>query len=142
MWDELLRTRDVLGFAADDNHGRPAHMPTHDLGWIMVAANDSGRESILSAIRAGRFYSSTGPSFTRLELDGDGLTIECSSVQHAWLLGPSYIYQRENRVAGDPIEQHTFDLKALRDRWGELPFLRLEIRDEQGGRAWTNKLFS
>ncbi len=142
LWDELLRTgRDVLGFAADDNHGRPAEFKTHDMGWIMVAAERLERGSILAALRAGRFYSSTGPEFRSIELDGDTLTVRCSPVQHVWLIGPAWVNRRINSPPGTVVEQHTFDLGPLLAKEGRLPYLRLEIQDEQGNRAWTNKLF-
>jgi hypothetical protein len=142
LWDEVLRTgRDMLGFAADDNHGRPTGVKVCDLGWVMVGAERLGRESILSALRAGKFYSSTGPQFRSIELAGDKLTVHCSPVEHVWLLGPAWINKRINCAPGQVVEGHEFDLAALREKEGELPFLRLEIQDAQGGRAWTNKLF-
>ncbi|MCG3180160.1 MAG: hypothetical protein BIFFINMI_02517 [Phycisphaerae bacterium] len=143
FWDELLRDRiDVLGFAADDNHGRPADLPTHDLGWIMVAADRLERESILSAIRGGRFYSTTGPQFRSLTVDGDRLIVECTPAQHIWLLGPGWFNRRINCPPGCAVERHEFDIAFLREgTQKDIPFLRLEVRALDGRRAWTNKLF-
>ena len=144
VWEEVLRTgRDFLGFAADDHHGgdNPG-LPMHDLGWIMVAADRLDRPSILAAIRAGKFYSTTGPQFRSLAVAGDKLVVECTPAQHVWLLGPGYYYQRVNRTPDHLVERHEFVLPDLSDpKYRELSFLRLEIEDAQGHRAWTNKLF-
>ncbi|HOX28469.1 MAG TPA: Clp protease N-terminal domain-containing protein, partial [bacterium] len=50
-----------------------------------VAAERLDRKSILSAIKAGKFYSSTGPQFREIRCDGDKLTVGCSPVERIWL---------------------------------------------------------
>lgn len=142
VWDELLRTgQDALGFAADDNHGRPAGCKPFDLGWICVGADRLDRDSILAAIRAGRFYSSTGPKFHSLEFADGKLTVRCTPARHIWLNGPAWLMQRINCPDGSTREEHTFDVGELLAKNPDVPYLRLEIEDPQGRRAWTNKLF-
>jgi len=59
-WDEALERGSALhGIATDDSHH-----PGYDSGfaWTMVRAADRSQEAVLDALRAGGFYSSTGPS--------------------------------------------------------------------------------
>lgn len=142
FWDELLRDGDVLGFAADDNHGRPSDLRTHDLGWVMVAADRLEPAALLEAIRAGRYYSTTGPEFHSFTVADDTLHFHCTPAEHVWLLGPGWFNRRLNCRPGEFVTEHTFDISFLREgTQTDIPYLRLEIRDAQGRRAWTNKLF-
>ncbi|MDD4890020.1 MAG: hypothetical protein PHU85_08825 [Phycisphaerae bacterium] len=142
LWDEALRTgHDLLGFAADDNHGRPPGVKPFDLGWIMVGAARLDRPSILKAIRAGQFYSSTGPRFHAIEFRDGKLSVRCTPSKHIWLNGPTWSVWRTNCPDGQLAEERTFDVAEILAKYKDLPFLRLEIEDAQGRRAWTNKLF-
>lgn len=144
VWEEVLSTgRDFYAFAADDFHGGPnPNLATHNLGWIMVAAPRLAPGAVLDAIRAGAFYATNGPTFRALAVRRGKLVIDCSPVQHLFLLGPGCFYQNVNRDAGKPVSHWEFDLAILNEkRHAGLPFLRLEVMDEQGRRAWTNKLF-
>lgn len=142
LWDDVLRTgHDLLGFAADDNHGFPVGRKPFDLGWIMVAAPTLDRPTILDAIRAGQFYSSTGPRFHSLQWKGGTLTVRCSPVEYIWLNGPTAWDRRLDYQEGTLIEEQTFDLSRWLEKYPEMPFLRVEIADAQGRRAWTNSLF-
>lgn len=141
-WDEALRTgQDLFGFAADDNHGRPPGVKPFDLGWIMVAADALDRPSILKAIKAGRFYSSTGPQFHAIKFADGKLTVHCTPSKNIWLNGPTWVVKRVNCPEGQLAEEATFDVAEMQAKNPGLPFLRLEIEDGAGKRAWTNKLF-
>ena len=141
-WDDALqRGHDLFGFAADDNHGVPEGIKTFDLGWIMVAADTLDRPAILKAIRAGKFYSSTGPLFRSLDFADRKLTVHCSPARHIWLSGPTWVVTRVNCPDDKLVDSATFDVEELLAKNKNLPFLRLEIEDERGRRAWTNKLF-
>jgi hypothetical protein len=88
VYESLREARpDMLGFAVDDAHFNPAYGEPFG-GWIRVAAREATRASIIDAIRRGEFYSSTGPSINRIELEGKRLEIETSPVSEAWLVGP------------------------------------------------------
>jgi len=78
MWDiaNTLRLRDrgaapLYGLATDDAHDYHLHsmraMPGR--AWIMVWARHLTPESIISAIRDGAFYASTGVTYERVEFD-------------------------------------------------------------------------
>lgn len=70
-WDMLLSAgRRVWGYANDDFHDRP-HGPR---GWNMVCA-ERDPAAIVAALKAGRFYASTGVVIEQLALDGTTLSV-------------------------------------------------------------------
>ena len=86
-WDELIQQGRPCGALAVDDMHRP-----YDLfgGWTMIAAPDKSPEAILHALRAGSYYATQGPQFTRLELKGRVFTAEFSEVVSAVLIGEGY----------------------------------------------------
>ena len=83
--DELLGAGDggqLTAIATDDAHFKP-HIgePENALGgWVMVRADRLDEDAILEALKAGHFYSSTGPELYDVRIDGDAIVVECSPV--------------------------------------------------------------
>jgi hypothetical protein len=134
-WDAaLVHQPDMLGFATDDAHFFK-DVPAEKGGWIMVNAPDASREAVLSSIRAGNFYSSTGPSLKSLSIEqGNRIVAETSPVAHARLVGA----QGNSKYRGAPEGQLMTEAHfRLPDDWS---FARLEIEDAAGKMAWSNPL--
>ncbi len=134
-WDAMLKkSPDILGFAADDSHLRPDH-PGWNGGWIMVNISEFSEEAVLSAIRAGNYYSTCGPEFKSITYDNNTLHIECSPVQFIRLVGHRYNGWRTG----------SFDRKLLTNASVRIPegwdYYYLELEDQEGKRAWSNTLF-
>ena len=135
-WEAVLERRaDVVGLAVDDAHITQAH-PGWNGGWLRVGARDRSPASILEALRAGFFYSSTGPELLSLEWTGTTVRGRSSPVSFARLVGPRHKGQRVGGFDGSTLTR--FEL-TLPDDW---PYARLEIEDSCGRKAWTNTLFS
>jgi hypothetical protein len=134
-WQAMLaRAPNTLGLAVDDAHIRPEH-PGWNGGWIVVNATSLTGEAILRAIRAGRFYSSCGPEFRRIEYDSRSVHVETSTVQFIRLVGPAHWGKRVGSFDDRRLVEATFEVPA------EWAYAYLEIEDAQGRRAWTNTLF-
>jgi hypothetical protein len=134
-WTAMLdRFPNTLGLAVDDAHLSPEH-PGWDGGWIVVNAPTLSRQAILSAIRAGNFYSTCGPEFHAIEHDGNVITIRTSPVQFVRLVGPAHYGRRIGSFEGELVREAV--LEVPRD-W---PYAYLEVEDDRGRRAWTNTLF-
>jgi len=134
-WTNLLeRNNSVLGLAVDDAHIRAEH-PGWNGGWVMVATAERTPAAILSALRAGHFYSSCGPVIHNIAYDGRRVTIETSPVQFARLVGPNSHGQRVGSFDGRRLTTAAFDVP---DEWR---YAYLEVEDDMGRRAWTNHLF-
>ena len=80
MWDEMLSSgQHIFGVASDDEHElkrpgvRTAAAPGR--GWVVVRATKLSAEEILSGLRRGDFYASTGVELSDVAADERGLTV-------------------------------------------------------------------
>jgi len=134
-WDAMLeRWLGVLGFAVDDAHISANH-PGWNGGWIMVNAEACSSDAILSAIRTGNFYSSCGPTIHSIDSDGGTVSIRTSPVRFIRLVGPTFRGERAGSYDGEPVTEARF---AIKPDWA---YIRIELEDQNGKRAWTNPLF-
>jgi hypothetical protein len=147
-WDDVLEAdgRVWFGIAADDSHH-----PGFDssLAWTCLKAPDRTPESVLAALRAGAFYSSTGPTIEELTVEGGVVEVRTSPVRSVVLMtgrtrGASvnagrsgYAYRGEVLDRRDDGGITAARLSAPR----QAPYGRIEVTDENGGRAWTNPLW-
>lgn len=133
-WNAMLaRNPATLSVASDDAHVRPEH-PGWNGGWIVVNAPGLSQHAVTTAIRAGNYYSSTGPAFKTIQFDGSVVTVETSPVQFARLVGPGYLGQRTGNFEGKSFTEAAFDVPPAWD------YAYLEIEDDCGRKAWTNTL--
>jgi hypothetical protein len=138
MVDGLLeRGRRVLINAGDDAHFE--YPGDRFGGWVEVWAEALDPEALLAALRAGAYYSTQGPRFERLELDGPTLLVETGPV-HAialsgpgerWLDGASVFDER-----GGEVREASFDLSRFAGS-----FCRVTVVDPGGRRAWSNPIW-
>jgi len=121
-------------FAVDD---------VHDLkrdgfgGWIMVKARRLTRRAILAAILKGRFYASCGPEIRSLGLSREVVRLTCSPVREVvWhAVGPHGVRMADGRGR---LTRAEFDLAPLR---GKSHYLRVELTDAAGRKAWSNPIW-
>jgi len=94
------------------------------------------RESVLAALKAGAFYSTQGPKFERLTVDGSSLAVECSPVaQVRWRTFGSAGWVEYAPEGGSLVEA------TLPEGLTPNIFVRIELVDHQGKRAWSNPFF-
>jgi hypothetical protein len=147
-WDEALDGGAALqGLATDDSHH-----PGYDSGfaWTMVCAVDRSQEAVLDALRAGRFYGSTGPTIESVELDGNAVVVRCSPAQSVTLVTARHRGARANAGrlgypnASTILERDSAGLiTACRLEKPPLaPFGRVVVSDTRACRAWTNPLWT
>lgn len=139
LWDDLLRAgRRVWGVAADDAHFR--EVPDFAGAWVWVEAEQLNQAEVLASLGAGRFYSSEGPRLDEVRVSSAGeVHIRSSPVVEVRLITADPDLTVIRRL--DPAEQRSFSL-SLSDLGLMKPgYVRLELRDEQGRRAWLNPFF-
>lgn len=132
-WDSLLYDgKTVWGFAVDD-----AHCQLDDIGggWIVVQAPELTEADILSAICAGQFYSSQGPSVTEWYTDGATAHVRCSPVSRVQFQAPNGSGIVVHAPAGGTISEAHVTFKEIP------PYVRATCVDPDGKRAWTNPVF-
>jgi hypothetical protein len=135
-WDSVLaRHPDFLGFATDDSHFVPGQQYWKG-GWIMVNAAACTQEEILLNIRRGNFYASQGPEFRSIEHSANTVKVETSAVAYVRLIGPRMVGQWIKAEENQSIRQAEFQIPL------DWPYVRLEIEDAEGKRAWSNPLWA
>jgi len=140
-WDLILADgKRVWGFAADDAHNVTslAGRPTVGQGWVVIQAPTLTEEAIIEAIREGRFYSSMGPRFNSIEVDGSRLEVNTSPCVEVHFVGAGSVGQSFFRPVDSPGTKFVLDLSKR--KWAG-SYVRVEITDASGRKAWSNPLF-
>ncbi len=135
--DELLEEGSRLtAIAADDAHFKHPLGLTRDAlgGWVQVRAESLEPAALLAALKAGSFYSSTGPELHDVRIEGDELVVACSPVETILITSRGAKSQRRIQPG---IAEARFPIAD----WREFGYLRVTVRDEAGGRAWTNPIW-
>ena len=128
-WDVLLSEgKKVFGVASDDSHC----LQQNGFGFVRVKA-EKNVSSILNALKNGEFYASCGPEIYDFYVEDDKVCINCSPVSQIMLRNfsaPHRMIRGENMTGGQ------FKLRECCT-----DYIRAEIVDAQGRRAWTNPIF-
>ena len=129
-WDELLMQGQVIyGVATDDCH-HPEHIGK---GFVMVNSENTV-SGILRALKNGAFYSSCGPVIHDFFIENGKAVLECSPCRHV-----VFLYGRApGRMFRDPeglITRAEFTVPS------HYAYLRANVMDAEGRRAWTNPIF-
>lgn len=142
--EDLLRIGErVFPIAGDDSHD-------YDLigkCFTMIKAEKLDYPSVMSALEAGNFYSSTGPQINELYIDdNDVLHISCSAVEKIFVNAERRVYFRKISDCNSVTEAE-FDLKGyiknshLNDESYEKAYLRVTLIDEKGNEAHSPAYF-
>lgn len=142
-WDNLLtQGKNIYGFATDDAHYYGDLDSAR--GWINVKVKDKSVEEILSSIKKGNFYSSSGPIIEHLSYYGNKVEIRTSPVERVDFVseggsGFSVSLDTYNKVkqAKDKI-RILGKIEINRERGNEIAYVELgnrkiTIRVERGG---------
>jgi histidinol phosphatase-like PHP family hydrolase len=141
LMDQLLNEgRRLTAIATDDAHFSYNSKDAFG-GWVHVKAESLDPEAILSALKAGQFYSSQGPVIHELSIAGDELRIVTSPVETITVVcGTSRTATRNGRA----LTEVTLDLGKLREGWllrAPSKWIRVTVIDAAGNRAWTNPIW-
>lgn len=130
----LMRGLRVNACATDDTHNNPERHDAHR-GWVCVKSEAVEPEPLLEALKAGAYYSSTGPQLLDMRLmPGEKLLVRCSPAARIFVTGYG---ATSIQVNGNGLTGAEFSLQTL----GDSPYFRVTVRDAQGGRAWSNPVW-
>jgi hypothetical protein len=108
-------------------------------GWVEVFSDRLDPEALLQSLKAGRYYSTQGPSFHELLSDAQRLRAETGEAYAISLTGGGDRWQSgQERTGedGEPITTAEFDLGPFRGS-----YCRVTVVDIAGRRAWSNPIW-
>jgi len=131
IWDELLTGgRLVFGVAADDAHDFGPDSRDPGSAWIMVRAAELTGPAILSAIKGGDFYSTTGVTLTAVRRFANGLCLEIAEYD-------SYGFRTEFIGPGGRV-LHSDETREPCFSSSDPPFyVRARLQRSDGAVAWV-----
>ncbi len=133
VYDKLLSEgRRLTACATDDAHFHGT--PDHFGGWVMVKAEANEPTALVSALKAGEYYASTGPELHDFRIEGDKVVVESSPAENIIAIGAN----AASKVAhGDALTRAELPL----ERFHEGGWVRAAVHDAAGKRAWSNPIW-
>jgi histidinol phosphatase-like PHP family hydrolase len=130
----LARGHRLNAYAADDAHFQPGD-PPGCAAWVQVRAESLDPDALLVALKAGRYYSSTGPEIHAISLRGDNLIVRCTPASKVAVTGgvPGVQLQQGDELTECTLPLYGFEASA---------YLRVTVTDADGARAWSNPIWS
>ena len=117
-----------LIFASDDAHYYDGS--DNRRGWVMVKADTLSDEALAAAIRRGDFYATEGPELYVVR-EGRKLIIETSPCAIIGTLS-NLSWTNDRTLRGNGITHFEY-IARDEEKW-----IRVEARDKNGKRAWSN----
>lgn len=135
----LQRGYRLTAVAADDAHFKEPAQPDPGAfgGWVHVKAASLNPDGLLAALKAGWFYSSTGPVIHDVRISDDEIAVSCSPAQRVIVTGVGARSQRHQGSPEQAVETCTLPLERFREHG----FCRVTVVDDAGKRAWTNPIW-
>lgn len=129
--------------AADDAHFKDPRGVNRDAfgGWVNVKAASLDPDAILAALKAGNFYSSTGPTIEDITIDGDLLRVRTSPIENCLISGPGARFARRIGKALTECEFPLVQADGTPAPWASMNYFRLTVVDADGRKAWSNPIW-
>lgn len=138
-YDEMLRIgQRLFAVATDDNHDCfPIGSPENDSfgGFVRIAAEKLSYQSVIEALKAGKFYWSMGPELRGVSIKNNTLSIDTSPVGKIYVIQEGRNCYKLLAEPGETLTHAEFPLS------GEEGWFRVEVRDDHGLYAGTNAYF-
>ena len=101
----------------------------------MVKAQELTLDNIMEALRTGAFYSTLGPEIVDMALDDKKLTVKCSPAQSIIFKAQCSRGKRVLPSNGERLTEATYNIPE------GVKYVRVEVTDETGKKAWSNPFF-
>jgi len=127
--EHLLNEGRRLDLIATDD----AHFNAADYfgGWVMVKALENTPDALLDALKAGQFYSSSGPEIHDIRITDRSVEVDCSAAVSIIVQGQG---PKTATMHGASLTKEQLSLHRLANS----PWIRVSIIDHAGKRAWSN----
>ncbi len=130
--EHLLNEDRHLNLIATDD----AHFNSPDFfgGWVMVKAKENSPTALLDALKAGAYYSTTGPEIIDIRATKGSIEVECSPAANILVQGQG---SPMTNLRGDGLTTGKLSLERL----AKSPWVRITVMDKDGKRAWSNPIW-
>ena len=129
LWDQTLTVGNrAYGFAGDD--ALSLDDPALGKAWIEVNASASDVESLMSSLRRGAFYASTGAEFQSISVSGRVITVQAPEGTTLRFIGRGGKLLKVLDAAAGSYQVT-----------GTEGYVRVEAVRDDGTRAWSQPLF-
>lgn len=129
LCDLLLgQGRRLNAYAADDAHF--GERPDSFGGWVQVRAESLDPDALLTALRAGHYYSSQGPELVDVRIADDHIHVACSPAVRIYAVGRGSLARS---CRGEALTACAFPLAPFSEG-----YCRITVIDARGKRAWSN----
>ncbi|TDW66899.1 CehA/McbA family metallohydrolase [Kribbella pratensis] len=128
----LNRGHRLTTYAADDAHLQPQDPPPCQ-AWVQVRAETLAPDALLTALKAGHFYSSTGPELYDVRIEGEMVVVRCSPATKILLTGG---HPGAELAQGTDLTECALPWALFRGR-----HCRITVEDATGHRARTNPMY-
>lgn len=139
LYDKMLSTgKRIFCHSTDDNHNS---FPEDSLmcdsfgGFTMITPEVFSYDSIINAMEKGEMYSSMGPIFKEISIEGNKIYIECSDVERIMVFTGSKAPKRKFAEKGEIITSAEFEIDE------RAKFVRVSVVDKYGRFADTRGFF-
>jgi hypothetical protein len=122
--------RRTFAIATDDAHC--ALRPDTFGGWTMIKSESLEPHALLAALKAGSFYSSTGPEIHNIALEGDKIVVECSPARTVYATGAGALHRD---IGGNAVTRAEFDVEPFTHSYARITVVA------ENGKAWSNPIF-
>lgn len=130
-WDCMMNHgKKVFAGACDDMHNPEVSLG----GYLMLKAEALTYEKVVEAIENGDYYSSAGPVIEDIQIENRKVTVFCSEAREVRFITSTLF----GRTFVDPecrINSCVYTLS------GNETYLRVEVVDREGRKAWSNPVF-
>lgn len=138
-YDEILRQGvRLFCLATDDNHNSyPVDDPLCDSfgGATMLKMPTLTYDNVITALKNGDFYATTGPEINSLYIEGNKIYVECSPVKKIYVATEGRRCKHLSAKNGECITSAVFDLI------GDEGYIRIDCEDANRAHAYSRAYF-
>lgn len=136
IWDYCLeRGKRIWAVAGDDTHKYGPDYGICGSCATVALTNDFSRKGLITALKSGNFYPTTGPEITAMEIRDGRLKMEFSPAQLVQVIGGNRWGTSIYAQKGIPLTSLDWEIKPA------INYLRVCIIDDNGNIAWSQPVF-
>jgi len=135
-WDDLLDMGARLpALAVDDVHSGTSGDRDLFGGWVMLKMRGLTMAAVLEALRTGCYYSSSGAEIRDFRLRDGKARVRCSPAREVHFMAASWHGRSFYAQGGDGLTEAEVDVGQ------DWRYVRAEVVDAAGSRAWSNPIY-